>query len=169
MGAKKETERGVSALALLAVTTIFLVFSEVCECGSTSAYIRNKDLGKDMPLDSDVFAEPPGYNAPQQVNIILSSRTYRYIGCFTECTGYLWKVHITQGDHEGKGVIVSWVTPDEPGLSAVLYWPENRIELRRIARGIVRTYKYYNYTSGYIHHCNIKDLEVSQTRSYRHI
>ncbi|KAJ4827474.1 hypothetical protein Tsubulata_006820 [Turnera subulata] len=24
-------------------------------------------------------------------------------------------VHITQGDHEGKGVIVSWVTVDEPG------------------------------------------------------
>lgn len=141
MGAKKETERGVSALALLAVTTIFLVFSEVCECGSTSAYIRNKDLGKDMPLDSDVFAEPPGYNAPQQV-------------------------HITQGDHEGKGVIVSWVTPDEPGLSAVLYWPENRIELRRIARGIVRTYKYYNYTSGYIHHCNIKDLEFDTKYYY---
>lgn len=38
----------------------------------------------DLPLDSDVFRVPPGYNVPQQV-------------------------HITQGDNEGKRVIVSWV------------------------------------------------------------
>ncbi|XWS25843.1 hypothetical protein CRYUN_Cryun27aG0101800 [Craigia yunnanensis] len=63
-------------------------------------------------------------------------------------------VHITQGDHLEKGVIVSWVTPDEPGSNLVLYWAENNAE------GIVLTYKYFNYTSGYIHHCTIKNLEM---------
>ncbi|KAE8690640.1 Purple acid phosphatase [Hibiscus syriacus] len=62
-----------------------------------------------MPLDSDVFRVPPGYNAPQQV-------------------------HITQGDHDGKAVIVSWVTEDEPGSSAVLYWSENT-KLKKKAQG----------------------------------
>ena len=69
------------------------------------------------------------------------------------------KVHITQGDNVGKRVIVSWVTPDEPGSSTVLYWAENS-ELKKSAQGIVLTYKYFNYTSGYIHHCTIKDLKV---------
>jgi len=70
------------------------------------------------------------------------------------------KVHITQGDHVGKGVIVSWVTPDEPGSSTVLYWAENS-QLKSRADGFVLTYKYFNYTSGYIHHCTINNLEVS--------
>ena len=59
----------------------------------------------------------------------------------------------------GKGVIVSWVTPDEPGSSTVTYWAENS-EFKSQAEGSILTYKYFNYTSGYIHHCTIKDLEV---------
>ena len=78
------------------------------------------------------------------------------------------KVHITQGDHVGKGVIVSWVTPSEPGSSTVLYWAENS-KLKKTARGIVRTYNYYNYTSGYIHHCTIHDLEVSTVENVTNI
>lgn len=70
------------------------------------------------------------------------------------------KVHITQGDHVGKGVIVSWVTPDEPGSNTVLYWAESS-QLKSRADGFFRTYKYFNYTSGYIHHCTIKNLEAS--------
>lgn len=69
------------------------------------------------------------------------------------------KVHITQGDHEGRGVIVSWVTVDEPGSNTVLYWSEKSKRKNR-AEGIMVTYKFYNYTSGYIHHCTIKNLEV---------
>ena len=70
------------------------------------------------------------------------------------------KVHITQGDHVGKGVIVSWVTMDEPGSSTVLYWSENSIHKNK-AKGNFVTYKFYNYTSGYIHHCTIKKLKVN--------
>lgn len=59
----------------------------------------------------------------------------------------------------GKGMIVSWVTMDEPGSSTVLYWSENS-KLQNKAKGIVVTYKFYNYTSGYIHHCTITNLKV---------
>lgn len=70
------------------------------------------------------------------------------------------KVHITQGDHVGKGVIVSWVTVDEPGSNTVIYWAENTTLKKQSDDGIVLTYKYFNYTSGYIHHTTITDLEV---------
>ncbi|KAL0334693.1 UNVERIFIED_CONTAM: Purple acid phosphatase 2 [Sesamum radiatum] len=93
-----------------------------------------------MPLDSDVFEVPPGYNAPQQV-------------------------HITQGDHIGKAVIVSWVTVDEPGSNTVLYWAENS-KLKNKAKGTLTKYKFYNYTSGYIHHCTIKKLEYDTKYYY---
>lgn len=106
---------------------------QLCSAGITSDFVRNYNSNVDMPLNSDVFCVPPGYNAPQQV-------------------------YITQGDHEGKGVIVSWTTPDEPGSNVVLYWAENSY-VKSSAEGFVVSYKYYNYTSGYIHHCTIRDLE----------
>lgn len=69
------------------------------------------------------------------------------------------KVHITQGDHDGSAIIVSWVTPDEPGSSLVLYGTsENHFNFS--AEGSVHRYRYYNYTSGYIHHCTIRYLKV---------
>ncbi|GKV46971.1 hypothetical protein SLEP1_g53926 [Rubroshorea leprosula] len=124
---------------VLAVGFIFSV-AQVCNGGRTSSFVRNDDLSLDMPIDSDVFRVPPGYNAPQQV-------------------------HITQGDHVGKGVIVSWITPDERGSNTVLYWAESS-ELKNWADGFVLTYKYFNYTSGYIHHCTITDLEFDTKYYY---
>ncbi|XP_077253121.1 purple acid phosphatase-like [Tasmannia lanceolata] len=119
-----------------------LILQSVISCngGFTSSFVRKVEKTVDMPLDSDVFRVPPGYNAPQQV-------------------------HITQGDHEGNGVIISWVTPDEPGSNTVLYGTaENKHKFR--ANGIVTTYKFYNYTSGYIHHCTIKKLEFDTQYFY---
>lgn len=52
---------------VLLVGCLILSVLELCSCGVTSAYVRNDDLSLDMPLDSDVFRVPPGYNAPQQV------------------------------------------------------------------------------------------------------
>ncbi|KAJ8772623.1 hypothetical protein K2173_027800 [Erythroxylum novogranatense] len=127
-------------LNIALVLGLILSVLEASNGGRTSSYVRNDDLSRDMPLDSDVFRVPPGYNAPQQV-------------------------HITQGDHEGKGVIVSWVTPDEPGSNSVLYWVENS-ELKNRAEGILTKYKYFNYTSGYIHHCTITDLEFDTKYYY---
>lgn len=36
--------------------------------GITSSFVRKAEKSGDMPLDSDVFQVPPGYNAPQQVS-----------------------------------------------------------------------------------------------------
>lgn len=70
------------------------------------------------------------------------------------------QVHITQGDYEGKSVIVSWVTPKKTGSNLVLYGKANDKHKLISALAKVTTYKYYNYTSGYIHHCTLNDLEV---------
>lgn len=52
----------------LVVVLVFLYsIPKLCEGGISSSYVRNDDLSLDMPLDSDVFRVPPGYNAPQQV------------------------------------------------------------------------------------------------------
>jgi len=48
-----------------------LVF--VCNGGTTSIFVRKVEKSIDMPLDSDVFKVPPGYNAPQQVFFYLSN------------------------------------------------------------------------------------------------
>lgn len=69
------------------------------------------------------------------------------------------QVHITQGDYVGKGVIISWITADEPGSNTVIYWAENS-SIENRAEGVVITYDYFNYSSGYIHHCTINNLEV---------
>ncbi|KAL3515129.1 hypothetical protein ACH5RR_022031 [Cinchona calisaya] len=106
----------------------------LCSGGITSSFVRVSQKSVDMPLDADVFRVPPGYNAPQQV-------------------------HITQGDHEGKAVIVSWVTVDERGSNTVLYWSEKNSTKKLKAKGMVTKYKFYNYTSGYIHHTTIKNLQ----------
>jgi hypothetical protein len=50
---------------------LFLVFNAavLCHGGKTSSFVRKVEKTIDMPLDSDVFKVPPGYNAPQQVCI----------------------------------------------------------------------------------------------------
>lgn len=69
------------------------------------------------------------------------------------------QVHITQGDYDAKAVIVSWVTVSEPGSSEVWYGTEeNKYELK--AEGEKTNYTFYDYNSGFIHHCLIDGLEV---------
>ena len=55
---------------------------------------------------------------------------------------------------------MSWVTVDERGSDTVLYWSDNATEKLK-AKGTVTKYKYFNYTSGYIHHATIKHLQVN--------
>ncbi|KAI5078548.1 hypothetical protein GOP47_0006219 [Adiantum capillus-veneris] len=94
-----------------------------------------------MPLDSDAFKVPEEYNAPQQE-----------------------RVHLTQGDAVGKAIIVTWITPSEPGSNRV-YYGKKKGMYPEFAEGSVLQYKFYNYTSGFIHHCTIENLEHS-TRYY---
>ncbi|XP_020579350.1 phosphoenolpyruvate phosphatase isoform X1 [Phalaenopsis equestris] len=126
-------------LYLLVLSFILLCSVEIVLSGFTSSFIRSEWPSKDIPLDSPEFSVPEGYNAPQQV-------------------------HITQGDYEGKAVIVSWVNMIEPGSSEVLFGKsENKYNLS--AQGTLRNYTFYNYKSGYIHHCLLSGLEYN-TRYY---
>jgi hypothetical protein len=111
-----------------------------CLAGETSEYRRQLGSAVDMPLDADVFRAPPGRNAPQQV-------------------------HITQGNHDGTAMIISWVTTIEPGSSTVLYGTSED-NLNFSADGKHTQYTFYNYTSGYIHHCTIKKLEFDTKYYY---
>lgn len=43
--------------------------ADLCHGGVTSRYVRKLKESQDMPLNSDVFRVPSGYNAPQQVLI----------------------------------------------------------------------------------------------------
>ncbi|CAD6261646.1 unnamed protein product [Miscanthus lutarioriparius] len=102
--------------------------------GVTSRYVRKHQASDDMPLDADVFAVPAGRNAPQQV-------------------------HIGLADQTGTAIFVSWVTVEAEGNSTVLYGraADNKLDLA--AEGIITRYTYYNYTSGYIHHCTLANLD----------
>ncbi|RAL53115.1 unnamed protein product [Cuscuta campestris] len=133
---------GLSCL-ILGLGLIILNLTGLCEAGETSSYTRNSNVSDicDMPLDSDVFSVPPGYNAPQQV-------------------------HITQGDYEGRGVIISWITPHEPGSNTVTYWAPENSNVKSHTDGVVVTYTFGNYTSGHIHHCTIKNLEYDTKYYY---
>nr|CAD1841769.1 unnamed protein product [Ananas comosus var. bracteatus] len=131
----------VGLLLLVVFAAALAVTTLTCvDAGVTSAYRRQLLASVDMPLDSNVFRVPPGRNAPQQV-------------------------HITQGDLEGSAVIVSWTTADEPGSSKVLYGT-SKDKLNKSAKGSYTRYQFYNYTSGYIHHCVLKDLMYDTTYYY---
>ncbi|XP_047948586.1 bifunctional purple acid phosphatase 26-like isoform X2 [Salvia hispanica] len=124
-----------------------LLFSSVllsCICngnaGVTSAFVRNEWPSVDVALDDQAIAVPEGYNAPQQV-------------------------HITQGDYDGKAVIVSWITADEPGSNKVRYGLSDG-KYHFTAEGVMQKYTFYNYTSGYIHHCLLDDLQYDAKYYY---
>ncbi|XP_024004405.1 purple acid phosphatase 6 isoform X2 [Eutrema salsugineum] len=97
-----------------------------------------------MPLET--FPPPAGYNAPEQV-------------------------HITQGDHNGRGVIISWVTPiNLDGANVVTYWiagnDSDVIPAKKKAQASTKSYRFYDYTSGFLHHATIKGLEYDTKYIY---
>ncbi|KAH7281039.1 hypothetical protein KP509_36G026900 [Ceratopteris richardii] len=108
----------------------------------TSSYSRSLLSSVDMPLDADVFQVPSGFNAPQQV-------------------------HITQGDYLGKAVIVSWITPDAVGSPIVYYGTEKDNYSFSVTAELTTTYTAYNYTSGFIHHCTLDNLEYGTRYFYK--
>ncbi|MBA0626451.1 hypothetical protein Godav_004117 [Gossypium davidsonii] len=122
---------------------LFLILALVKKgsAGITSTFTRTKWQSFDIPLDHKVLAIPNGYNAPQQV-------------------------HITQGDYDGKAVMISWVTADKPGSSRVQYGTfEKKYDFK--ADGTVANYTFYNYKSGYIHHCLVDGLEYETEYYYK--
>nr|GME19620.1 purple acid phosphatase 5-like [Ipomoea batatas] len=128
----------------------FLQAPHLCNGGKTSTYVRKGEPAEELSVES--FPPPQGHNAPEQV-------------------------HITQGDHEGRGVIISWVTPEEKHPNWVKYWKASvqgsngkeaatPIKRRRSFAYSSSVYKFYTYTSGFIHHAVIKDLEFNTTYKY---
>ncbi|XP_051137438.1 purple acid phosphatase 5-like [Andrographis paniculata] len=95
----------------------------------------------DMPEES--FPPPPGFNAPEQV-------------------------HITQGDHDGRSMIISWVTPVHPSPNAVTYWEAEGGHRHKShkSNAVTTTYRYYNYTSGFIHHATTRKLKYDTKYIY---
>lgn len=130
-----------SLLLHLVLLASFVFFSRDVYAGITSSFVRSEFPSVDIPLNHPAFAVPKGHNAPQQV-------------------------HITQGDYDGKAVIISWVTPDEPGSSHVQFGTsENKFQ--STAQGTVSNYTFGEYKSGYIHHCLVEGLEHSTKYYYR--
>ena len=72
------------------------------------------------------------------------------------------QVHITQGDHNGRGMIISWVTSlNEDGSNVVTYWiASSDGSDNKSVIATTSSYRYFDYTSGYLHHAIIKELEV---------
>jgi hypothetical protein len=128
---------------------------------------------KKNPLDLLLFPWNWSRYRPQQIassNISSSSdsvvsavpaRSLR-IGEIEEMSCWLdlceLQVHLTQGDYDGKAVIVTWVTPSH-AASEVHYGIKKGVYLWK-AKGATTQYTYYNYTSGYIHHVTLSNLQV---------
>ncbi|XP_065851459.1 bifunctional purple acid phosphatase 26-like isoform X1 [Euphorbia lathyris] len=128
-------------LRLILAFFVFLGFVNNGNAGITSSFTRSVWPSIDIPLDNEVFAVPKGYNAPQQV-------------------------HITQGDYNGKAVIISWVTPDEMGSSVVQYGTSEK-KYDFSAEGTATNYTFYKYKSGYIHKCFLEGLEYDTKYHYK--
>ncbi|XP_073150383.1 bifunctional purple acid phosphatase 26 [Henckelia pumila] len=134
--------KGLGSMVVPLLLSTFVLYSCISSASAslTSAFVRNEWPSVDIPLDNEVFAVPKGYNAPQQV-------------------------HITQGDYDGKAVIISWVTADEPGSNTVRYGlSEGKYEFT--ADGTFQNYTFYNYKSGYIHQCLVDGLQYSTKYYY---
>ncbi|XP_073289854.1 purple acid phosphatase 5-like [Primulina huaijiensis] len=125
---------------ILPILCLWLHVSVTCNAGITSKYVRKPHASVDMPPEH--FPSPAIFNAPEQV-------------------------HITQGDHEGRGVIVSWVTPLHKNPNVVTYWEAEGEHRRRLkVHAATSSYRYYNYTSGFIHHATLRKLKYDTRYIY---
>ncbi|GLU16867.1 hypothetical protein SLE2022_332740 [Rubroshorea leprosula] len=135
------TKMQSSVLQVIFTSFVFLSSVNNGYAGTTSTFTRKEWPSIDIPLDNEAFAVPEGYNAPQQV-------------------------HITQGDYDGKAVIISWVTADEPGPSRVQYGiSKNRYDFT--AEGKMTNYTMYRYKSGFIHQVLVDGLEHDTKYYYK--
>ncbi|KAL9309511.1 putative Acid phosphatase [Arabidopsis thaliana] len=128
-------------LALVCFAITLLSILVVSQARVTSTHIRVSEPSKKMSLET--FPPPAGYNAPEQV-------------------------HITQGDHNGRGMIISWVTSlNEDGSNVVTYWiASSDGSDNKSAIATTSSYRYFDYTSGYLHHAIIKELEYETKYFY---
>lgn len=148
------------------LSILLLSIATLINGGITSKYVRQAQPANEMSLET--FPSPAGHNAPEQV--LVSSSFYQlYLNTPKPRTCIdifclLWlQVHLTQGDHNGRGMIISWVTPlNLDGSNVVTYWiASNGSDIkRRKKKASTSSYKFYDYSSGFLHHATIKNLEV---------
>ncbi|CAM6012210.1 unnamed protein product [Sphagnum balticum] len=108
--------------------------------GRTSQYMRKTSATIDLPYTDPLVTAPPGENAPQQV-------------------------HITQGDLVGKAVIVSWVTVQQSAPK--VWYGIKQGDYSRVKEGQTTRYKFYNYTSGFIHRVTLNSLQYNTKYYYK--
>ncbi|CAA0290577.1 unnamed protein product [Arabidopsis thaliana] len=128
-------------LALVCFAITLLSILVVSQARVTSTHVRVSEPSKKISLET--FPPPAGYNAPEQV-------------------------HITQGDHNGRGMIISWVTSlNEDGSNVVTYWiASSDGSDNKSAIATTSSYRYFDYTSGYLHHAIIKEIEYKTKYFY---
>lgn len=126
---------------MVVLLALFLARSAAAEvAGSTSRYVRRLAESVDLPYDSPYFSVPPGENPPQQV-------------------------HLTQGDYDGKAVIVSFVTIKM--ARPKVHYGTKKGDYPWVARGYSTQYSFYNYTSAFIHHVVVSDLKFDTKYFYK--
>jgi hypothetical protein len=90
MGVQGKMKMGLlgsfSSCSSLVAVILVLNVAVVCNGGMTSHFVRKVEKTLDMPLDSDVFQIPPGYNAPQQV--LISPLVVRFL--LFSCSSNHW-------------------------------------------------------------------------------
>jgi hypothetical protein len=106
----------------------------------TSQYIRKSSASIDLPYTDPLVTAPLGENTPQQV-------------------------HITQGDLVGKAVIVSWVTVQQSAPK--VWYGIQQGDYSRVKEGQTTRYKFYNYTSGFIHRVSLESLQYNTKYYYK--
>lgn len=75
-------------------------------------------------------------------------------------------MHLTQGDYDGKAVIVSFVTIKM--ARPKVHYGTKKGDYPWVARGYSTQYSFYNYTSAFIHHVVVSDLKVLIFSAYPH-
>ncbi|CAF2247752.1 unnamed protein product [Brassica rapa subsp. narinosa] len=129
-------------MKIFMLSILLLSIATLINGGITSKYVRQAQPANEMSLET--FPSPAGHNAPEQV-------------------------HLTQGDHNGRGMIISWVTPlNLDGSNVVTYWiASNGSDIkRRKKKASTSSYKFYDYSSGFLHHATIKNLEYDTKYMY---
>ncbi|GFY80325.1 purple acid phosphatase 25 [Actinidia rufa] len=129
----------MAAMRFTATLCVLLHIVVICNAGVTSSYVRKSEPSIDMPVGS--FPPPTGNNAPEQVHI----NTRR--PCGEGCDNFM-------GD----------TAVETPKCGHIL---GSRGQTQ--AQGPLSTitsYRYYNYSSGYIHHATIRNLKYDTRYFY---
>ena len=97
----QEQSKGLKMLfKILVLSVLVLSCASHGNAGVTSSFVRSEWPAVDIPLDSEVFAAPKGYNAPQQVSFHFDDNSIMYNN-----SQYLSSIRLTIS--YGNGIFVA--------------------------------------------------------------